>query len=524
MDSMRGFADGPAHVGLFGNGDPDDDLQDGDLPDGYLDDLTEPLPPLLGADERRMQVRAYNFWASMLGDARLPLAGPLLAGHLPDFADHSVLLHFDAGLEEGGLEDPAIAYVGSALLADCEDAGPLLRLSQVPGRSILSRITDHYMQIVANEAPIGFEAEFANQRGRTILYRGILLPFSTSGDTLDYIYGVINWKELADQATTNELMAEIGLVLGEKKPRRKAVTALRPDHGGAGHAAPDLPLPAFADPALRGDGDGEESWGALADSLGQWADGPLRARDPHDLSPDDASQPAGLDALDLGDIALEILPALDPLAAGNLAPLRDEREPESLADWLASARAMADLAVGSEDRTRQALYAAIGRAWDFALAAEAEPEDFAALVAGAGLAMQARAPLIPVVKLVFGAQHDKTRLTEYATALAHAHRLGLSRGELGAFLAQTPGGLKGVVAAERRLRRAEEGQARIDPRAALEASLRTLPPRSLDDIPADGREFSLVMVRRMPDGRLAVLGEVLDDEPLLERAARRLMN
>jgi hypothetical protein len=27
----------------------------------------------------------------------------------------------------------------------------------------------------------------------------------------------------------------------------------------------------------------------------------------------------------------------------------------------------------------------------------------------------------------------------------------------------------------------------------------------------------------MPDGRLAVLGEVLDDEPLLERAARRLM-
>jgi len=125
---------------------------------------------------------------------------------------------------------------------------------------------------------------------------------------------------------------------------------------------------------------------------------------------------------------------------------------------------------------------------------------------------------------VFGAQYDKTRLTEYATALAHAHRLGLSRGELAGFLANTPGGLKGVVAAERRLRRSEEGQARSDPRAALEASLRTLPARGLADIPADGREFSLVMVRRMPDGTLAVLGEVLDDEPLLERAARRLMN
>lgn len=505
MDSMRGFADESALAGLLGGTDPDDDA----------DDLNEPLPPLLGADERRMQVRAYNFWASMLGDTRLPLVGPLLAGDLPDFADHSVLLHFDAGLEEDGLADPAIAYVGPALLADCEDAGPLLRLRQVPGRSILSRITDHYMQIVANAAPIGFEAEFTNQRGRTILYRGILLPFSASGETLDYIYGVINWKELADQATTDELMAEIGLVLSAKKPRRKAVAAL---HEGPplDHAAPDMPLPAFADPAA-GEGDALQGWGTLATTLGQWADGPLRARDPHDLSPD-AAQDATLGTLDLADIALEILPALDPPPA-----LPDEAEPESLADWLASARAMAELAVGSEDRTRQALYAAIGRAWDFALAAEAEPEDFATLVAEAGLAMQARAPLIPVVKLVFGAHYDKTRLTEYATALAHAHRLGLSRGELGAFLGQTPGGLKGVVAAERRLRRAEEGQARIDPRAALEASLRTLPPRSLADIPADGREFSLVMVRRMPDGQLAVLGEVLDDEPLLERAARRLM-
>ena len=31
----------------------------------------------------------------------------------------------------------------------------------------------------------------------------------------------------------------------------------------------------------------------------------------------------------------------------------------------------------------------------------------------------------------------------------------------------------------------------------------TVPARSLADIPADGREFSLVMVRRMPDGTLA---------------------
>ena len=33
-----------------------------------------------------------------------------------------------------------------------------------------------------------------NQRGEPICYRGILMPFSSDGDTIDFIYGVINWK------------------------------------------------------------------------------------------------------------------------------------------------------------------------------------------------------------------------------------------------------------------------------------------------------------------------------------------
>jgi hypothetical protein len=195
-------------------------------------------PPVLETDERRMQVRAYNFWASMLGTTPFPLVKPLLDGHWPAFADHSVLLHFDAGLD-----DPAIAYVGEHLLHDCEAPHTILRLNQVPGRSILSRITDHYLQIVANEAPIGFEAEFTNQRDRTILYRGILLPFSSDGTRLDYIYGVINWKELADQATTDGIMAEIGQLLSAKKPRRKEP---RIDPVEAGHLSG--PCPAMCRP------------------------------------------------------------------------------------------------------------------------------------------------------------------------------------------------------------------------------------------------------------------------------------
>src|SRR5439155_23255348 len=61
-------------------------------------------------------------------------------------------------------------------------------------------LTDHYMQIIANRAPIGFEAEFVNQRSENICYRGILMPFSSDGDAIDFIYGVINWKAVGAHA------------------------------------------------------------------------------------------------------------------------------------------------------------------------------------------------------------------------------------------------------------------------------------------------------------------------------------
>ncbi|MDT0509485.1 divalent metal cation transporter [Novosphingobium sp. MMS21-SN21R] len=159
MDTLRGFD----------RNDVDAEL---DL-SGFEDDVvaSDPPPPV-GQDERRMQVRAYNYWAGLLGQNSFPPVATLLDGVYPDFAENAVLLHFDEGIE-----DPAISFVGGKLAEECGTESSIARLSQVPGRSLLSRITDHYMQIIANQAPIGFEAEFVNQHGRTILYRGILLPF-----------------------------------------------------------------------------------------------------------------------------------------------------------------------------------------------------------------------------------------------------------------------------------------------------------------------------------------------------------
>jgi len=449
---------------------------DSDGYDAAEDDFVgDALPPSIGQDERRLQVRAYNMWARLLGDRRFPIIADLEAGNLPDFDAWSVVLDFTSGID-----NPAIRYLGSALAAESAcDRTTISRLADVPGRSLLSRITDHYMQIIANEAPIGFEAEFVNQSGRTVLYRGILLPFSGSmaSDRIDLVYGVINWKELADQQTTDELLLAIDQVLEHKAPRE------------------EQPLTEWADgPADRLSGTGFSGMGFTG----------LALSDPTDP---DAALGAD-DALELSDSMMQ---------AASLADSAD-----SIGDILASARELALAAQGAEDRSHRALYAAIGRAHDFALAAVADPETFAEFVADAGLTVQARAPLLPVVKLVFGAHYDKTRLTEYAAVLAHAQGMGIEAGALAAHIAATPGGLKGVIRAARTQKNGRAGASKAPVAARMAARLRAMPATTLADLDPSGEEFTLVLARRTSAGAVEMLGEV-PDAALIARAARTLL-
>jgi hypothetical protein len=140
--------------------------------------------------------------------------------------------------------------------------------------------------------------------------------------------------------------------------------------------------------------------------------------------------------------------------------------------------------------------------------------------------VQERAPMTPVVKLVFGADYDKTRLTEYAAVLTHAHRLALAPGALAGVLAQTEGGVKAIVKAERRLRREEQGKPVEDAAAVREAlaqQLRALDAITLEDLDGAGTEFALVLIRRDEIGCAEILAEVPEDIGLIERAARKLV-
>jgi hypothetical protein len=208
-----------------------------------------------------------------------------------------------------------------------------------------------------------------------------------------------------------------------------------------------------------------------------------------------------------------------PLADENEVPIVELDENAALADRLWAARETAESVKAGEGRTRAALYKALGLAYDFALAADANPDEYAELLEESGVKAQARAPMTPIVKLVFGIDYDKARLTEFAAALSYAQRQQIALGAFEDFIAKQPGGLKALVAAERQARRPE---ARADSKGEIaRARLRSAPSISLADVPAE-EEFAVVVTRRGADGTHEPVA-IVADEALVERAIRRAL-
>ena len=162
-----------------------------------------------------------------------------------------------------------------------------------------------------------------------------------------------------------------------------------------------------------------------------------------------------------------------------------------LADRLWAARETAEAVKSADGRTRAALYRALSLAYDFAVAAQASPEDYAELLEDSGVKAQARAPMTPIVKLVFGIDYDKARLTEFAAALAFAERQQVALSGFEALHRQRS------RAASRRWSRPSAQARRPEPRAdtqgeAARAKLRNALRRSRSTrLPSDD-EFSVV--------------------------------
>ena len=467
----------------------------------------------IGTDERRMHVRAYNYWVSLLEGRDFPSIEDLEPADVSDFATNSVLLDFTCGRD-----NPAVPYIGAAIRDECGLDEDTQTIADVPSRSLLSRLTDHYMQIIANRAPIGFEAEFANQREETICYRGILMPFSSDGETIDFIYGVINWKRVEASYAADTPTVEFQPT-GESERERPEDEALELTEA-IGEAPLELTEVAADEPLELTEVAADEPLELTeADETLELAEVIASAEPAVEAVPTQRNTveiSAIADAEDKAPVhfAWEDGPLAD-VEAGELPEIELD-DNAGLADRLWAARETADAVKAGEGRTRVALYTALSRAYDFALAAQESPDEYAELLEESGMKAQARAPMTPIVKLVFGIDYDKARLTEFAAALSYALRQDIAVGAFQDFIEKQAGGLKALVAAERQARRPEP---KPDTKGELaRARLRSAAPISLADVSA-AEEFAVVVTRRGADGRHEPVA-IVEDEALVERAIR----
>ena len=160
--------------------------------------------------ERRITFCLYESWEKIAGSSGLPALKRLKSQEIEAFKSNLVLLDL-----RNGKDNPIFQVIGNGLTEDLEVDLVGRPIAEVPRRSMLSRVTDYYLEVLANRVPIAFEAEFVNREGEKALHRGILLPFSDDNQNINFILGGVRWilaKDVQldeDKPTIEELMRTI---------------------------------------------------------------------------------------------------------------------------------------------------------------------------------------------------------------------------------------------------------------------------------------------------------------------------
>jgi hypothetical protein len=203
--------------------------------------------------ERRMHARAYDYWVSLLNGRRMPRVRDMDQRRMTSFSARSVLVDLP---EQGGA--PLIAYLGDDLRTESEILAANPTIDDVRSGTLLAELLRRFSDIVAYEAPVGFEAEFAGRDDMHLLHRGILLPFADDDGRLSAVYGVMSWKQVAAVEPTADIAAAIGSAFASR-PNAPVVCAWGDGPGAALTVSASLPPQPLAQRLAQA-----RTWAALA--------------------------------------------------------------------------------------------------------------------------------------------------------------------------------------------------------------------------------------------------------------------
>jgi hypothetical protein len=138
----------------------------------------------LNKSERRATLRLLKHWEAARGAANVPKLADFDLSILEELGESCFLLVV-------GAEDPqpGFRYFGRELAGQVGRDLTGRGIADVPGSTLLSRVLGHYVEALQRRMPVGVHGRFEAASGKTLLYRGILLPFCSDGGEVTAVLG-----------------------------------------------------------------------------------------------------------------------------------------------------------------------------------------------------------------------------------------------------------------------------------------------------------------------------------------------
>ncbi len=155
------------------------------------------------ARERRSTVRLYKCWDEARRNKPLPAISDFDFSVIEDLRSQVFLLGLD-----GPDRTPIIRYIGSGLTQEIGRDLTRLPLSKVPRPSLLAHIAYQYLRAIARRQPLAIEGTFVASPFQTLFHRGVLLPFSETGEAVDAVLGSFRYRTAAGQASHPVLVSK----------------------------------------------------------------------------------------------------------------------------------------------------------------------------------------------------------------------------------------------------------------------------------------------------------------------------
>ena len=427
--------------------------------------------------ERRMHASVFNYWLSIRGDRQFPAIRDLDPLEISDAGPCSVLMEMI-----GGGDDAEIRHLGHAIKHGVEAN----RISDAPAPSLLSCIHAKLPIVASSRQAYAFEDQYEGEDGPRRCWV-TLLPLSANGTWIDFVYGIVSLEgnseaseavveapadapEVAEAEVAEEAPDPFKVELrpydetdavppapepepvAEVEPEPEAAVELEPEPELVAEPEPEPvaelepepepvaelepeplfePEPEPAPPAKVGFSskllEGLASVGGFYGKVTHaYPDTPEPQAEPEAYQVDDHQ----IDDHQVDDQQFDDHQIDQPQHEQQVAAAPALQTEGSLQDKLTDVRAMADEARQAQERSNFALYQGLGAAYDFALDAEEEPEDYLRLVEAQGLKIQLRSPMKPVVKLAFAGLCDDATIGQLEAVLAWALKADLPRGSL----------------------------------------------------------------------------------------------